>query len=83
MRLGDLAGRIQAFHDMRTTLVTPDFIVRFNRHSMRHTFLLCRPARRQQLEIKPDERGMLAEFMKSNTFGQIFVSRTKPGVHAG
>lgn len=84
VRLGDLEGRIRSFHDMRTSLVSPDFILRFNRQ-LYATYLSFVPAeaRRQQLEIKPDQRGMLAEFMKSNTFGQIFVSRTRPGVTRG
>jgi len=28
--LGDLAGRVQAFHEMKTGLMTPDFSDRFN-----------------------------------------------------
>jgi UDP-2-acetamido-2,6-beta-L-arabino-hexul-4-ose reductase len=35
------------------------------------------------LDIKTDNRGSLAEFMKSGQFGQIFVSRTKPGITRG
>ena len=35
------------------------------------------------LNIKSDERGNLAEFLKSDSFGQIFVSRTRPGVTRG
>ena len=35
------------------------------------------------LEIKRDNRGELAEFLKSPTFGQIFVSRTNPGITRG
>jgi UDP-2-acetamido-2,6-beta-L-arabino-hexul-4-ose reductase len=30
-----------------------------------------------------DDRGCLAEFIKSRHFGQIFVSRTKPGITRG
>jgi len=84
LTLGDLAGRIQSFHDMRTNLLTPDFAVRFNR-KLYATYLSYLPdqARRQQLEIKSDQRGCLAEFIKSNHFGQIFVSRTRPGVTRG
>jgi UDP-2-acetamido-2,6-beta-L-arabino-hexul-4-ose reductase len=40
-------------------------------------------ARRQSLEIRADARGSLAEFIKSDHFGQVFVSRTKPGVTRG
>ncbi|MBS1875393.1 MAG: NAD-dependent epimerase/dehydratase family protein [Acidobacteria bacterium] len=84
LTLGDLAGRIQSFHDMRTNLLTPDFAVRFNQQ-LYATYLSYVPdeARRQQLAIKSDQRGGLAEFIKSNHFGQIFISRTKPGITRG
>jgi len=35
------------------------------------------------LDIKVDQRGSLAEFLKSPSMGQIFVSRTKPGITRG
>ena len=35
------------------------------------------------MQIKSDQRGGLAEFIKSNHFGQIFVSRTRPGITRG
>ena len=84
LTLGDLAGRIQSFHDMRTNLLAPDFAARFNQQ-IYATYLSYVPdeARRQQLEIKLDHRGGLAEFIKSNNFGQIFISRTRPGITRG
>jgi UDP-2-acetamido-2,6-beta-L-arabino-hexul-4-ose reductase len=84
LTLGDLAGRVEWFHDMRTSLLVPDFAVRFNQQ-LYATYLSYLPesARRQQLEIKSDQRGALAEFIKSRSFGQIFISRTKPGVTRG
>jgi UDP-2-acetamido-2,6-beta-L-arabino-hexul-4-ose reductase len=36
-----------------------------------------------KLGIKKDSRGSLAEFLKSPCFGQIFISRTKPGITRG
>lgn len=82
--LGDLVGRIQSFHDVRTNLLTPDFAVRFNQQ-LYATYLSYVPdeARRYQLEIKSDHRGGLAEFIRSNNFGQIFISRTRPGITRG
>jgi UDP-2-acetamido-2,6-beta-L-arabino-hexul-4-ose reductase len=82
--LGDLAGRIQSFRDMRDNLFTPDFAIRFNRQ-LYATYLsyVSDDLRRQQLEIKSDQRGGLAEFIKSHHFGQIFISRTRPGVTRG
>ena len=84
IQLGDLAGRIQAFHEMRTTLVVPDFADWFNR-ALYATYLSYVPkdALAHSLEIKSDGRGSLAEFIKQEHFGQIFVSRTKPGVTRG
>lgn len=84
LTLGDLAGRIQSFRDMHANLLTPDFAVRFNQQ-LYATYLSYLPdeARRQQLQIKSDQRGGLAEFIKSKNFGQIFISRTRPGITRG
>ena len=84
LTLGDLAGRIQSFHDMRTNLLTPDFAVRFNQQ-LYATYLSYVPdeARWQQLNVKLDQRGGLAEFVKSSHFGQIFISRTRSGITRG
>lgn len=84
IRLDDLAGRIQAFHEADTTLRLPDFADPFNR-ALYATYLSYVPpcARRYALTGKSDGRGCLAEFIKSDHSGQIFVSRTKPGVTRG
>jgi UDP-2-acetamido-2,6-beta-L-arabino-hexul-4-ose reductase len=82
--LGDLAGRIQVFHEMKRNLLVPDFSVRFNQ-CLFATYLSCvEPGEREYgLSIKSDQRGNLAEFIKSRQFGQIFLSRTHPGVTRG
>jgi UDP-2-acetamido-2,6-beta-L-arabino-hexul-4-ose reductase len=84
IQLGDLAGRIQAHHAMRTTLTLPDFSDWFNR-ALYATYLSYVPheLRQYNLEIKSDPRGSLTEFIKERHFGQIFVSRTKPGITRG
>ncbi len=84
IQLGDLAGRIQAIHEMRSTLTLPDFADWFNR-ALYATYLTYVPPTeiRHNLEIKSDARGSLAEFIKQKHFGQVFVSRTKPGVTRG
>jgi UDP-2-acetamido-2,6-beta-L-arabino-hexul-4-ose reductase len=84
LTLGDLAGRIQCFNEMRLNLLAPDFGVRFNQQ-LYATYLSYIPheKHRLQLEIKSDDRGELAEFMKSDHFGQIFISRTRPGITRG
>ena len=82
--LGDLAGRIQAFDEMRNTLALPDFAEGFNR-ALYATYLSYVPseARECRLNVRSDARGSLAEFVKQKGMGQIFVSRTKPEVTRG
>lgn len=84
IRLGDLAGRIQSFHEMRSTLTLPDFACHFNR-ALYATYLSYLPLANllNALESKADHRGSLAEFLKQGSMGQIFISRTKPGVTRG
>jgi UDP-2-acetamido-2,6-beta-L-arabino-hexul-4-ose reductase len=84
IRLDDLAGRIQAFHELDRTLRLPDFADSFNK-ALYATYLSYVPpsARRYNLLSKRDERGSLAEFIKSDHSGQLFVSRTRPGVTRG
>lgn len=82
--LGELAGRIEAFSEMRTTLVLPNFSEQFNR-ALYATYLSHVPSENleSRLEQKADARGSLAEFIKQGSMGQIFVSRTKPGITRG
>lgn len=84
IQLGDLAGRIQAFHEMSRTLKLPDFADWFNR-ALYATYLSYVPhaARQHNLKFHSDDRGTLGEFVKQDHLGQIFVSRTKPGVTRG
>lgn len=84
LTLGDLAGRIQFFHDMPRSLRTPDFSIRFNQQ-LYSTYLTYVDPKHWEygLDIKTDPRGSLAEFIKSPWFGQIFVSRTQPGITRG
>jgi UDP-2-acetamido-2,6-beta-L-arabino-hexul-4-ose reductase len=82
--LGDLAGRIQSFHEMCSSLRVPDFSVRFNQCLYATYLSYVEPARHEYgLDIKSDARGSLAEFIKSQYFGQVFVSRTHPGITRG
>ncbi len=84
LTLGDLAGRIQFFRDMQQSLRTPDFSLRFNQQLYSTYLSYVEPGRTQYgLDVKSDARGSLAEFIKSPWFGQIFVSRTRPGVTRG
>jgi UDP-2-acetamido-2,6-beta-L-arabino-hexul-4-ose reductase len=69
---------------MRSTLTLPDFSDCFNR-ALYATYLSHVPpqAREFKLVVRSDTRGSLAEFVKQPHFGQIFVSRTEPGVTRG
>lgn len=82
--LGDLARLIQSFKDLRETLILPDLSCPFTR-ALYSTYLsyLKDDDFGYALQARQDERGSLAEFIKSPYTGQIFVSRTKPGVTRG
>jgi len=82
--LGELAAKIRSFRDMRTSLVLPDFSNDFER-ALYGTYLTYLNTKKFEygLEKRSDQRGSLAEFLKSQAMGQIFVSRTKPGIIRG
>ncbi len=84
LTLGDLADRIRLFRDMQRTLQIPDFSIRFNQQ-LYATYLSYVPQARWEYgpEIRSDSRGNLAELVKSPFFGQVFVSRTRPGITRG
>jgi UDP-2-acetamido-2,6-beta-L-arabino-hexul-4-ose reductase len=69
---------------MRTSLVLPDFSNDFER-ALYGTYLTYLNEKEFEYGIdkKTDQRGSLAEFLKSPSMGQIFVSRTNPGVTRG
>jgi UDP-2-acetamido-2,6-beta-L-arabino-hexul-4-ose reductase len=82
--LGQLADMLKSFRQMRQTLLVPDFGNAFT-HKLYGTFLsyLEPDDFVYNLTKRSDLRGSLAEFVKSPPFGQIFVSRTKPGITRG
>ncbi len=82
--LGELAGQIRAFREMRETLRLPDLSDPFTR-KLYGTYLsyLERDDFAYDLQQRCDPRGCLAEFVKSPAGGQIFVSTTRPGVTRG
>jgi UDP-2-acetamido-2,6-beta-L-arabino-hexul-4-ose reductase len=82
--LGDLAGKIRSFRESRQTLILPSFEDVFTRR-LYATYLSYVDSAKfaYSLAAKTDARGSLAEFMKSAQFGQLFVSRTKPGITRG
>lgn len=82
--LGELVDTITGFKETRSTLRVPAFNDPFT-YRLYATYLsyLEESNFAYGLDIKADERGSLAEFLKSSSFGQIFVSRTKPGITRG
>ena len=82
--LGRLADLIRSFRESRRSLLAPNFSDPFvyKLYGMYLTYL-DEAEFAYNLTQRSDDRGSLAEFIKSQHFGQIFVSRTKPGVTRG
>jgi UDP-2-acetamido-2,6-beta-L-arabino-hexul-4-ose reductase len=82
--LGDLAGRIRRFRATRDTLEVADATDPFTRRLLGTYTSYIPPADlAYDLVQRTDARGTLAELLKSPHFGQIFVSRTLPGITRG
>ena len=82
--LGQLAEKIQAFRDIRSNLWLPDFSRTFDR-ALYATYISYLESDQfgYSLQVRTDQRGSLAEFLKSPAMGQIFISHTRPGVSRG
>lgn len=82
--IGDLAAKIYSLRDMRTTLRVPDLADYFMR-CLNATYLSFLDTKdfSYPLDLKIDERGSLFELIKSEYFGQIFVSKTFKGITRG
>lgn len=82
--LGELAERIRGFRAMRDTLLVADASDPFTRRLLgTYTSYLPPGDLAYQLQKRTDDRGTLAELLKSPHFGQMFVSRTNPGFTRG
>jgi UDP-2-acetamido-2,6-beta-L-arabino-hexul-4-ose reductase len=82
--LGGLAATIQGFRDSRSSLFVPDVSDPFM-HALYATYIAYLPADSFAYDLtqRTDPRGELAELLKSPRIGQIFVSRTRPGITRG
>lgn len=82
--LGELGDRIQALHDIRTSLVVPNLEDLLNKF-LYATYIsyLSTDDFSYGLKKNSDDRGWLAEFVKSKQFGQVFISKTRPGFTRG
>jgi UDP-2-acetamido-2,6-beta-L-arabino-hexul-4-ose reductase len=82
--LGTLSELIYSFNKQRKSLLLPDFSDQFVRN-LYGTYLsyLNIDDFSYTLDIKSDNRGSLAELLKSPYIGQVFISRTLPGITRG
>ncbi len=82
--VGELADTLNQLHAIRQTLKIPDLSDRFTK-CLYSTYLsfLDEDNFASGVDLKVDERGWLFELIKSDTFGQMFVSTTKPGITRG
>ena len=82
--LGELAERIRSLYAIRETLMIPDLADDFMK-CLHATYLSFLPEDdfASAAKMFTDERGWLFELIKSEHFGQIFVSKTLPGITRG
>ncbi len=82
--LGRLAKTIESFGKNRDTLIMPDLSSLLEQR-LYGTYLSYLDTDKFSYPLKKNEdnRGWLAEFIKSEGFGQIFISTTKPGITRG
>lgn len=82
--LGELADVISSFPGLRKSLRAPK-VGNCLEKRLYSTYLSYLPTDKfsYPMELKKDNRGDLFEWIKSEYFGQIFVSTTKPGITRG
>ena len=82
--LQKLADKIKKFKRNRETLIMPSLASRFDR-ALYATYLsyIENDKFSYQLKKQTDERGWLAEFIKSESMGQFFISKTGKGITRG
>jgi UDP-2-acetamido-2,6-beta-L-arabino-hexul-4-ose reductase len=82
--LGELADRIRRLHAIRETLTVPDLGDDLMK-CLHATYLSFLPEDNfgYPVKLNTDNRGWLFELIKSEHFGQIFVSKTLPGITRG
>lgn len=82
--LGDLVSRLREFKESRKSLVLPDLGDSFIK-KLYTTYLSYLPENEFSygLDLKSDNRGWLFELLKTKGAGQIFISKTLPGITRG
>jgi UDP-2-acetamido-2,6-beta-L-arabino-hexul-4-ose reductase len=84
LTLGELVDQLESYRALRESLLVPDLEPGFVQ-KLYSTYLsyLEEDQFAYNLTKHVDPRGSLAEFIKSPHFGQLFISRTKPGITRG
>lgn len=84
LTLGEIVERIKALRRSREDLMLPDLSDPLNRRLLAtYNSFLPPESWAYDLQQRSDPRGTLAEFIKTQGAGQIFVSSTKPGIVRG
>ncbi len=84
LTLGEIVERIKALRRSREDLMLPDLSDPLNRRLLAtYNSFLPPESWAYDLQQRSDPRGTLAEFIKTQGVGQIFVSSTKPGIVRG
>jgi UDP-2-acetamido-2,6-beta-L-arabino-hexul-4-ose reductase len=84
IRLQEIADLIHAFHDKRPKLFLPDLSNPLV-SALYSTYISYLPKDEVPVELlmRIDPRGWLCELVKTPGSGQVFVSRTRPGITRG
>ncbi len=84
LTLGELVDQLESYRAMRESLLVPDLEPGFVQ-KLYSTYLSYLEEDQFAYNLKKniDPRGSLAEFVKSSHFGQLFISRTRPGITRG
>ena len=83
-KLGEIVELLKSFKNINLTSTIPNLKDTFTKY-LYSTYLsyLNEDKLLYCLDKKSDNRGYLAELIKSTTFGQIFISKTKPQITRG
>jgi len=82
--LGELADKLYEIRDIRNTLIVPDLSNNFMKF-LHATYLsyLEKNDLSYEMDSKEDNRGSFIELIKSNSFGQISLSKSYKGIIRG
>lgn len=80
--VGELAEKLKRLQHNRSKGIIPDMSDSFTK-KLNSTLISFDKAQKSHFHLFEDERGSLFEVLKSESFGQIFISRTNPGITRG